>query len=103
MGDRVDLQDIFEEILGTEKAYFQPPSSLRIDYSTDVIVYHRDWGLTNFASNWPYRHVPRYQVTLISRDPDTPNRDKILALQTCVYDRFFTVDNLNHDVFKLFF
>lgn len=103
MGDRQDLQQILEDILGTRKVYFQPKTNTKIDYSTPVIVYKRDWGRTHFATNRPYRHVKRYQVTYIDGKPDGSIYDAIAALPMCVYDRFFTADDLNHDVFKLFF
>lgn len=103
MGQRLDLQDILEEILGARRVYFQPKTNIRIDYSQGVIVYKRDWGSTQFATNRPYRFTFRYQITYISPDPDSSVVKAITALPMCTYDRFFTADDLNHDVFKLFF
>jgi hypothetical protein len=103
MADREDLQTIFEGILPEGEVHFQPKTNTRIDYSKGVIVYKRDWALTRFAANWPYRHVKRYQVTYIARNPDSAIYDAIAALQMCVFDRFYTENDLNHDVFKLFF
>jgi hypothetical protein len=67
------------------------------------IVYNRDSVDTEFADNTPYRHTKRYQVTVIDRNPDSGVPDKVAALPMCSYDRFFTADNLNHDVFNIFF
>lgn len=103
MGQRLDLHEILVGILGTPKVYFQPRVNLSLEYSTGIIVYKRDWAMTHFATNRPYRHVKRYQVTYIARNPDSVIYDAIAALPMCVYDRFFTSDDLNHDVFKLFF
>jgi hypothetical protein len=67
------------------------------------IVYSRDFAETDFAGNRPYKHCKRYQVTIIDRDPDSEIPDKIAELPMCIFDRFYTADNLNHDVYKLFF
>jgi hypothetical protein len=101
MAQRLELQAILTEILQTDQVYFQPPPSVRMDYP--CIVYKRDYELTEFADDKPYTHKKRYLVTVIDRNPDSGIPDKIAELPLCVYDRFYTADNLNHDVFKLFF
>ena len=103
MGTRTELQTVLETLLGSDKVYFQPKTNITIDYSLGVIVYHRDWGKTQFAENLPYRHMLRYQVTYISPKQNEAVLKALFDLPMCVYDRFFTADNLNHDVFKLFF
>lgn len=67
------------------------------------VVYKRDTADTLFASNHPYKYVKRYQVTVISKDPDSDIPDKVAALPMCVHARFFTRDNLNQDVYTLYF
>jgi hypothetical protein len=101
MGQRLELQSILIEILETDQVYFQPPPTLVMQYP--CIVYRRDYELTRFADDKPYSRKKRYQVTVIDRDPDSGIPDKVADLPLCVYDRFYTAENLNHDVFKLFF
>jgi len=101
MAQRLDLQILLTDILETDQVYFQPPPNVQMAYP--CIVYSRDWALTNFADDKPYKHRKRYQVTVIDRDPDSEIPAKIAALPLCVFDRFYTADNLNHDVYKLFF
>lgn len=101
MGQRLELQAILIDILETNHVYFQPPPSVQMVYP--CIVYNRDYELTNYADDKPYKRRKRYQVTVIDRNPDSEIPDKIAALPLCVYERFFTADNLNHDVYKLFF
>lgn len=103
MGQRLELQAILEGLLETRNVHFQPKSNIKLDYSSDLIIYKRDWALTQFATNHPYRYEWRYQITLISTDADTPNKEKLLQLPMCIYDRYYAVDGLNHDVYKLFF
>ena len=101
MAPRLELQSILSNILGSNQVYFQPPPTVQMTYP--CIVYKRDFELPRFADDKPYKHDKRYLVTVIDRNPDSGIPDKIAALPLCVYDRFYTADDLNHDVFKLFF
>lgn len=101
MGLRLDLQTILEGLLGNTNVYFQPPSNVQMLYP--AIVYRRDDIDTEFAGNNPYRLTTRYQVTVISRNPDDVTPAKVAKLPTCVFDRNYVAENLNHDVFKLYF
>jgi hypothetical protein len=101
MAPRLELQAILIEILGTDQVYFQPPPNVSMDYP--CIVYRRDYELVRHADDQPYSRRKRYQVTVIDRDPDSVIPDKVAELPLCVFDRFYTAENLNHDVFKLFF
>ena len=101
MANRLDLQTIFENILGSRNVYFQPPASVKLKYP--AIVYSRNDVDSLFADNGTYRNVPRYDVTLIDKNPDSLFIEKILALPYCSYDRSYTADNLNHDVFIIYY
>lgn len=101
MGQRSDLHDLLKNLLGSDQVYFQPPPTVSMDYP--CIVYKRDYQKIEYADDNPYSHMIRYQVTVIDRDPDSSIPDKVASLPLCAYDRFYTADNLNHDVFKLFF
>jgi hypothetical protein len=99
--DRLLLQALLESLLESENVYFQPPESLRMQYP--CIVYHRDTAETLFADNGPYRHTKQYQVTVIDRNPDSVIPDRVAELPLCKHSRFFTANNLNHDVFSLYY
>jgi hypothetical protein len=101
MAPRLDLQTLLVGLLGSTNVYFQPPSSKQIEYP--CIVYRRDHARTEFADNEPYKRRKRYQVTIIDADPDSDIPDKVSALPLCSFERFFTADNLNHDIYNLFF
>lgn len=101
MAPRPDLQDLLVSLLGSDNVYFQPPPSLQMSYP--CIVYERGRINTDFADDLPYNRRKQYQVTVIDRDADSLIPDKVGALATCVHERFFTANNLNHDVFRLFF
>lgn len=101
MANRLDLQAKFEEILGSRNVYFQPPASVKLKYP--AIVYSRKDVDSIFANNGTYRNVPLYEVVLIDKKPDTPYIEKLLALPYCSYSRHYTADNLNHDVFDIYY
>lgn len=99
MTDRLDLQALLKELC--DNVYFQPPESIKLAYP--CIVYKRDWAVTNFAENVPYKIVKRYLVTVVDRNPDSTIPASVAELPMCIFDRFYTADDLNHDVYKLFF
>jgi hypothetical protein len=99
MGQRLDLNAVLKAI--TENVYFQPPPTVLMHYP--CIVYKRDSANTIFAGDKPYRNAKRYQVIVIDLDPDSDIPGKVAALPLCRYDRFYTADSLNHDVFNIFF
>lgn len=99
--DRSLLQEILEMTLGSKNVYFQPPVNIQMKYP--CIVYKRDYASTDHANNLPYRNTKRYAVTVIDQNPDSLIPDKIAKLPLCSFSRFYTADNLNHDVFNLYF
>jgi hypothetical protein len=101
MAQRLQLQALLKNLLGSDNVYFQPPPNVQMQYP--CIIYQRDDVNTIYADNSPYRHKKRYQVTVVDQNPDSDIPDKVAALPLCSFDRFYTADNLNHDVFNLFF
>lgn len=101
MASRLELQSKFEDVLGSRNVYFQPPSSVRMQYP--AIVYSRKDIEGRFANDKIYRKLPCYEAILIDKNPDSEFIDKILALPYCSFDRHYEADNLNHDVFTIFY
>lgn len=99
MGDRLDLHVALTDI--TPNVYFQPPPSVQMQYP--CIVYERSDREVDHANNKPYKHVKRYEVTVIDKDPDSNIPELVATLPMCSFVRFFTADNLNHDVYELYF
>lgn len=81
--------------------YFQPPENMKLEYP--CIIYERNSGTSDFADNIPYLHRIRYTVIVVDANPDSPIPGKVAELPTCVFDRHYTADNLNHDVYNLYF
>jgi hypothetical protein len=99
MGQRLDLHEILVAI--TPHAYFQPPASMEIQYP--CIVYAMDNARTEFAGNRPYTYKKRYLITVIDKDPDSNIPDSVAWLESALFDRQYTANNLHHSVFTLYF
>jgi hypothetical protein len=99
MAKRLQLHQLLETF--TENVYFQPPTNVQLKYP--CIVYTRDFADTKFADDIPYDHTKRYMITVIDRDPDSDIPDKVAAMPLSLFNRFYTVDNLNHDVYNVYF
>lgn len=101
MGQRLDLQALFESLIGNRNVYFQPPENIQMKFP--CIVYNRDYAVTQYADNNPYHYKKRYMVTVIDRNPDSLIPDKIVGLPLTRFVRHYVTDNLHHDVFDVYF
>ena len=92
MSRRLKLHNALCDILscpnkGPEcRAYFQPPSSVKMKYP--AIVYALDDIENTFANDGVYLSARKYSVA---------------SMPTSRFNRHYPKDNLNHDVFEIFF
>ena len=101
MDRRADLGKIFREILGTGNVYFQPPGSTQMKYP--AIRYERSDMEIKHADNGSYNRRVRYTVTVIDSNPDSDIVNQVSMLPLCRFERHYAQDNLNHDVFEIYF
>jgi hypothetical protein len=101
MGRRLQLQALLEELIGSRNVYFQPPETVKLVYP--CIIYSRSSEKTQFANDKPYTRHVRYKVTVVDPNPDSSIPERISALPMCSFDRHYTADNLNHDVYNLYY
>ena len=101
MASRLDLHEILCGVLNSRSCYFQPPSSVRMKYP--AIIYSIKDVEKRSADDIAYRKLPCYELILIDKNPDSEFIEKLLDLPYCSYDRHYESDNLNHDVFTLYF
>jgi hypothetical protein len=95
---REQLQERLELIC--PNVYFQPPSNIALQYP--CIVYKRSDENVKYADNGHFSLYLRYEVMIIDRDPDSPIPGLLRQLPLVSYDRFFAADDLNHDVYNLY-
>ena len=68
-----------------------------------AIKYSRDDIQNTFANNNVYMQQYAYEITVIDEDPDSEIVDKISKLPTARFERHYTSDDLNHDIYKIIF
>lgn len=95
------LQKILEDILESDNVYFQPPAAVKMKYP--AIVYHMSSVSVKYANNKPYVQSQGYVLTLITKYPNSKYYYEILCLPYCRFDRHYTANGLNHEVFTLFY
>jgi hypothetical protein len=102
MASRLNLHEELCALLLTRNVYFNPPESVKLKYP--CIVYSRS-GIDKInADNRPYKSTNRYTVTTIDSDPDSKLPDLIIEhFPMCSFDRAFVSENLNHNVFTLYY
>lgn len=103
MDRRTELDDLLKAIAMKHDGYlyYQPPSSVKMKYP--AIRYKRAAIDTDFADNIPYRNTIGYELIVIDRNPDSEITKEIMTLPMCRYNRQYYADNLNHDVFTIFY
>ena len=106
MGSRLSLQTLLQNLIGVRSdgkanVYFQPPESVKMNYP--CIIYGRNDSSEIRANNKMYGFTNGYLVTVIDTNPDSVILDKLICLPMCSFDRHYTADNLNHDVYKLYY
>lgn len=101
MASRLKLQTELEELLGTKNVYYSPPASLKMQYP--AIVYSRSDIDNAHANNSVYKQEYAYEIIVIDRNPDSEIVKKVSRLPRCRFNRHYPSDNLNHDVFTIYY
>ena len=110
MGRRQDFHRILEkqyEGLMYDDHYlkpcvkYQPGPSVTLSYP--AIVYKLNDIPSNFADNLPYHWDHKYEVQVIDRKADSKLRERIVGLPMCKFRNAYTIDNLYHFVFEIYY
>lgn len=100
---RIDFSNFLKEVLQgqIQYFYFQPPENVKIKYP--CIIYGIGSGIRTPADNRKYLYTQGYEVTLITKDPDSKVVDSLLDVPMSTFERQFVSDNLYHWVFFIYF
>lgn len=101
MANRIGLQSLLEDLLGSRNVYYQPPASIELKYP--CIIYSKNAEDVTFANDSPYSHRQGYKITVVDQNPDSLIPGKIALLPTCRFSVHYTKDNLNHDVYNIYY
>ena len=98
---RLKFHQILVDILGSNNVYFQPPPNIQMRYP--AIVYTIERPNVTHADGYIYKKMDSYQVMLIGTNPESDISDKIQNLPMSRFERHYTAENLNHDVYNVFY
>lgn len=101
MRNRLELQTILEDLLGSRNVYYQPPENLKMSYP--AIRYYKEDINSIFANNSKYINTNKYQIIVIDKLPDNNVIEDILKLPLTSFDRQYISDSLYHDVITIYF
>ena len=97
---RPQLQQYLQDITGLpeDHVYFQPPDETKLKYP--CIIYRLSDIDQIYADNDNYRNNHCYELTIISKNPDSKYVDTFARHKKCRFLRSFSEDTLNHWVFR---
>lgn len=102
MSRRLNLHDELLEVFGNNRVYYQPPESVKLTYP--CLIYQKSSTFGRYANDKRYMGRDRYDITIISRDPDNGYAERLMEhFQYCSFSRRYVSDNLYHDALDLFY
>lgn len=114
MSKRNILHEKFQEFLGSDAVYFNPPAGFKLK-QYPCIVYNRSKLDVKYANDQTYLMLQPYDVTLICKSVDEgepwhdEDSDDALyrkfqqAFRTCSHNRHFVNDGLSHDNYTIWY
>ena len=102
MASRLELHSKFCGILGSRNVYFNPPSTVKMQY--ECIRYSKKAPDVIRANDSIYRTTSCYEGVVITTDPDSGTPNKILhSFPMCTLGNSYIADNLYHFPFTLYY
>lgn len=96
---RVELHETLCGIC--DNVYYQTPETTKMTYP--CIRYSRSRIQNRRANNEVYGQVCAYEIIVIDANPDSSIVAAVSVLPYCRHDRHYVSDNLNYDVFTLYY
>lgn len=104
MHSRHELQLLLEDKIGTayaDNVYYQPPATVKMSYP--AIRYERSDIRNVSADDSVYKQTHHYTITVIDKNPESAIVERVSLIPKIKYVRHYAADNLNHDVFELYY
>jgi hypothetical protein len=102
MASRLHLHEELCEILGSRNVYYNSPESVKMEY--EAIRYSKSNPNIKRADDKAYAVTNRYDGVVITYDPDSETPIKLLQhFQMCSLGSSYTVNNLNHFPFTIYY
>lgn len=101
MNRREEFQEKLSAIPGVRKAYYNPPTNIRMEYP--CIRYLMSNKKVRFACNGRFVVRDRYALTLIDRNPESPILRALEEFPYYSFDRMYSTDGLYHFVCTIYY
>lgn len=102
MSRRKELHAILVEKIGDNKrVYYQPPENLNMEYP--CIRYSKIPPAVRYADDKKYISKDKYQIIVLSKNPDEDVISSILDLPLSSYESHYISDNLYHDIINVYY
>jgi hypothetical protein len=101
MASRPNLHEELCELLESRNVYYDPPESIKMQYP--AIVYALSRIDNDHADNGVYIQTRAYDVTVIYKEAENAASQMLACLPLCSFNRHYKADNLNHDVYTLYY
>ena len=99
--NRMKLQTLLEEVLGSKQVYFQPPETIKMSYP--AIVFSLEGIRNKKANDSNYLYNYKFNVNFITKSLiDDKTLNTLFALDYCTFDRSYKSDGLYHYVFTIY-
>jgi hypothetical protein len=100
MKTREEIQQILEDILGSDHVYFQAPPNTGMKYP--AIVYSFERFNRDNADNLPYIVTGRWQITHMYKSLKNDLKERfIFEIPFCSFDRRMKTDGVYNDYYTI--
>ena len=100
--NRLEFHEKLIKFLGNNNVYYSPPETVKLEYP--CIIYSISDVNPIHANNISYDVKKRYQILHIYRNPDGDLiKEFSEGFSYCRFVRHYTSDNLNHDIFEIYY
>lgn len=100
MKTRAEIQELLEDVLGSNNVYFQPPTNTSIKYP--CIVYEFKRFNIQPADNKPYVVSGRWEIHHMYKNPKHDLKEKfVFGVPFCRFDRRIVTDGVYNDYYVI--
>lgn len=93
------LSSIMEECGEEPHLYFQPPESVKLEYP--CMIYRLRTMTSRKADDKPYYKTIGFDITYVTRSPNSSVPSRMLSEQYMNFDRYYTSENLHHYAYTI--
>lgn len=100
MKTRDEIQELLEDVLNSDRVYFQAPPNTGMKYP--CIVYQFSRFNIDRADNMPYLVTGRWEIHHMYKNPKNDLKERfVFSVPFCNFDRRIVVDGVYNDYYVI--